>query len=149
MSPSVKLAVGAGIIILATAYMSYVGARASWKYYVTVDECLARAPELAGRRIRVSGMVAEGSLRIESERAGASFDLQGVTDSLKIVYRGSLPDNLAEHIEVVVEGQLEADGQLYGDKLLTRCASKYENDPESSRDGAAIVRSTPESRGAP
>jgi cytochrome c-type biogenesis protein CcmE len=36
-----------------------------------------------------------------------------------------VPDNLTEGIEVVVEGKLGADGTLRGDKLLTKCASKY------------------------
>jgi cytochrome c-type biogenesis protein CcmE len=29
-------------------------------------------------------------------------------------------------MDVVVEGTLQPDGRLIGDKVLTRCASKYE-----------------------
>ncbi len=39
---------------------------------------------------------------------------------------GRLPDNLAEGMEVVVEGRFEPSGVLSGDTVLTRCASKYE-----------------------
>lgn len=135
MSPSVKLAVGAGIIVAATAYMGVVGARASWKYYVTADECVARADELANSRIRVSGGVAVGSLQVAPDRSAASFDLQGATERLRVVCSGPLPDNLAEGIDVVVEGTFEAGGRLRGDKLLTRCASKYETGPPDAREG--------------
>lgn len=133
MSPSVKLAIGAGVIVIATAYLGYVGAAASWKYYVTPDECLSRADELLNSRIRVSGPVAAGSLRIAADRRQASFGLQGATGQLAVTYSGALPDNLAEEIDVVVEGILEPDRRLRGDKLLTRCASKYESMPGEAR----------------
>jgi len=134
MSPSVKLALGASIMIGATAYMGYVGARASWKYYVTADECLARGAQLEGSRIRVSGGIAAGSLHVAADRSQASFDLLGATGKLPVVCAGPLPDNLAENIDVVVEGRLEHDGRLRGDKLLTRCASKYESGEPDARD---------------
>lgn len=126
MRPSVKLALGASIVVAVTSYMAYVGASASWKYYVTADECTARAAQLEGHRVRVSGGVAPGSLQIASDRSQASFCLQGATSKLNVVCTGPLPDNLAESADVVVEGRLETGGRLRGDKLLTRCASKYE-----------------------
>ena len=136
MSPSVKLALGAGIVAGVTGYMAYVGASASWKYYVTADECVARAAQLTGSRVRVSGGVAAGSLRLAADRSQASFDLQGATGKLDVDCTGPLPDNLAENIDVVVEGQLEAGGRLRGDKLLTRCASKYESREADAKEGS-------------
>jgi cytochrome c-type biogenesis protein CcmE len=145
MSPGVKLALGAGIVVGVTTYMAYVGASTSWKYYVTADECVARATQLAGSRVRVSGGVAAGSLQMAADRSQASFDLQGATGKLNVVCFGPLPDNLAENIDVVVEGQLEAGGRLRGDKLLTRCASKYE-----SRGPGVDGRDTPaDAKGGP
>ena len=126
MSPSIKLVLGASIVVAVTSYMAYVGASASWQYYVTADECLARATQLEGHRVRVSGGVAAGSLQISGDRSQATFRLQGATGSLDVVCTGPLPDNLAENIDVVVEGRLEPGAQLRGDTLLTRCASKYE-----------------------
>ena len=133
MSPSVKLLLGASIVVGVTSYMAYVGASASWQYYVTADECLARARHLEGHRVRVSGGVAAGSLQVAGDRSQARFRLQGATGLLEVVCTGPLPDNLAENAEVVVEGRLEPGAQLRGDKLLTRCASKYE--PEESGGG--------------
>ena len=49
----------------------------------------------------------------------------GKTHVLKATCRCLLPDNLAEEIEVVVEGTIHAD-RIHGDKIITRCASKYE-----------------------
>lgn len=126
MSPSIKLALGASIIVAVTSYMAYVGACASWQYYVTTDECLTRVTQLEGHRVRVSGGVAVGSLQIAGDRSQAKFRLQGTAGSLNVVCTGPLPDNLTENIDVVVEGQLEPGAQLRGDRILTRCASKYE-----------------------
>jgi cytochrome c-type biogenesis protein CcmE len=98
-----------------------------------VDECLARARQLEGHRVRVSGGVAAGLLQVADDRSQAEFRLQGATGLLNVVCTGPLPDNLAEHLDVVVEGRLESGAQLRGDKLLTRCASKYE--PEESGGG--------------
>jgi cytochrome c-type biogenesis protein CcmE len=47
-----------------------------------------------------------------------------------------LPDNLVEGIDVVVEGTLEKQGRLRGEKVMTRCASKYQANtkPDSTMD---------------
>lgn len=148
MSPSVKLALGAGIIVAVTSYMAYVGASASWKYYVTADECTARAAQLQGQRVRVCGGVEPGSLRVNGDRSQASFCLRGAASKLHVVYTGPLPDKLTEDTDVVVEGRLEAGGRLRGDKLLTRCASKYEPQISGGDSQAGAAEPLAASRGA-
>ena len=121
-----KLLLAIAVIGGVTIYMAYVSATSSWKYYVTADECVAHLSELGGSRVRVSGVVAAGSLQINGERSQASFALMGKTHRLDAVCTGTLPDNLQEESEVVVEGYLQSDGRLHGDKVLTKCASKYD-----------------------
>ena len=128
MNSGVKLAIGAAVVVGVTSYMAYVGAASSWKYYVTAEECLADQSKFVGSRVRVSGTIAPGSLQVAADRSRANFSLEGNGDLLAVVCTGLLPDNLDEEMEVVVEGRLEAGGLLRGDKLLTRCASKYEPD---------------------
>ena len=125
MSTTVKLGIAACIVSGVTAYMAYVGTTKSWKYYLTVDECLADAPALANQRMRVNGQVVVGSLVIAADRKRATFKLSGTERELPVTCAGPLPDNLAENVDVVVEGQLDESGLLRGDKVLTRCASKY------------------------
>ena len=121
-----KLLLAVAVIGGVTIYMAYVSATSSWKYYVTADECVAHLDELGGSRVRVSGVVAAGSLQVNGERSQASFALLGKTHRLDAVCTGTLPDNLQEESEVVVEGYLQSDGTLQGDKVLTKCASKYD-----------------------
>ena len=131
MSSGKKLAIGAVVVVAVTGYMAYVGASTSWKYYVTVDECLADATQLVGDRLRVSGKIVSDSLTIATDRRRVEFLLDGTDGHLRVVCTGPLPDNLAEDMAVVVEGRLENSGLLRADKVLTRCASKYESQGSS------------------
>ena len=126
--------------------MAYVGASSSWKYYVTADECLANLTRFEGLKVRVSGVVAPGTLHIAPQRNGARFSLQGTKGRLDVVYQGPLPDNLAESMEVVVEGRCETGGKIDGDKLLTRCASKYEPSSEDRSTSVPTASLTKEAR---
>lgn len=121
----VRLLAGGAIVFGAAIYLASVSA-SSWKYYVTADECVADQEVLKGCRLRVSGTVAPGSLQVNSERTLASFTLAGKESELFTRCAGALPDNIREGIDVVVEGRLEPDGTLHGDKVLTKCASKYD-----------------------
>jgi cytochrome c-type biogenesis protein CcmE len=137
MSSEKKLAVAGTVVIAATMYMAYLGATAGWQYYLTAEECLANARDLAGNRLRVSGRIVSGTLRISAGRDTAEFALAAPQDRLRVVCRGPLPDNLAEASDVVVEGRLDENGLLRGDKVLTRCASKYESQAEEKGAGSS------------
>jgi len=125
MTARTKIAVAGALVAGVTGYMAYLGASASWQYYLTVDECVADASSLPGQQVRVSGKVARGSLRISPDAKHAEFSLLGASETLPVAYSGPLPDGLAEEIDVVVEGRLDDAGTLQGVKVLTRCASKY------------------------
>jgi len=142
MSAGVKLTAGAALVAAGIGYLAFIGAAASWQYYLSVDEAVADAAHLEGRRLRVSGRVTVGSLSIGEDRRRATFDLAGERNTLHVTCRCLLPDNLAEDIDVVVEGVFGADG-IHGDKVITRCASKYEPaDTTTVRDGSPVVPAT-------
>jgi cytochrome c-type biogenesis protein CcmE len=131
MRSSVKYFAGAASIATLIGYLAYLGAASSWQYYLSVDEAAADSTHLLGKRIRISGRVAVGTLKIDDNRREAEFEIVGARHRLYASCRCAMPDNLAEDIDVVVEGTLQAD-RIHGSKIMTRCASKYE-----SRDAAA------------
>ena len=94
---------------------------------MTVKECVDNASQVAGQRIRVSGTIVPGSLVIAPDRQEAHFSFSEAGSSLPVVCTGPLPDDLSptKTMEVVVEGRMEGACTLHGDKLITRCASKY------------------------
>lgn len=120
---------GVCVIVGATAYMGYIGVATSWQYYLTVDECVASAATLGADRIRVSGRIVPQSLQITADRRQATFSLEGRHRQLSVVCPGPLPDGLVDGLSVVVEGRLDESGCLRGEKIVTRCASKYESRP--------------------
>jgi cytochrome c-type biogenesis protein CcmE len=129
MTPGRKLAMAGAAVVAVTVYMAFAGASANWQYYLTADECLARGDTLAKNRLRVGGKVAATTLRISSDRRQIAFTFQTAKEHLTVLCAGPPPDNLVEGMDVVVEGRLEGPGLLRGEKLLTRCASKYKSSP--------------------
>lgn len=126
MTAGRKLVLLGLVLVGATAWFAWQGASGSWQYYLTVDEFLAQAPTLGDVRVRLGGRVAGGSLEIGADRRRAAFELEGTGRRLPVHYAGIVPDNLAEGRDVVVEGRRQGDGAFQADRLLTRCASKYE-----------------------
>jgi cytochrome c-type biogenesis protein CcmE len=120
-----KLAVGALIIASAAAYLAYAGARSSWQYYLTVDECVTQGADIVGSPLRVHGRVDTGSLQIDREKQLATFRIASASHALDVTCTGTIPDNLAEGMEVVVEGTLDSPLHVRGHKLMTKCSSKY------------------------
>lgn len=131
MSPGKKLAIGIGVVVGVTSYLAYLGAVGSWRYYLTVDECLATQWTPPGPRVRVSGRIAAGSLNIAAGRGRAEFSLEGTTGDLAVTCSGPLPDNLSAGADVVVEGRLDGPGRLRAQNVLTRCAARYESRPRA------------------
>lgn len=125
MSSRMKLLIGAVLAGGAIGYLAYAGAANSWQYYLTVDEAVIDATSLSGKHVRLTGHVAPGSLTIGQDRREATFDLQGERQVIHATCRCLMPDNLAENIDVVVEGTLQPSG-IEGNKVITRCASKYQ-----------------------
>jgi cytochrome c-type biogenesis protein CcmE len=131
MSSGVKLMMGALLVAGAIGYLAYVGAANSWQYYLSVDEAVSESQYLMGKSVRVSGRVVPGSLKVGDDRRDAAFELRGEEHTLHAACRCLLPDNLAENIDVVVEGTLLPQG-IDGRKVITRCASKYQQKQTSS-----------------
>jgi cytochrome c-type biogenesis protein CcmE len=128
ISTGKKLTLAGLVVAGVTGYMAYLGASSSWQYYMTVKECVDNAPDMAGQRVRVSGTIAPGSLIIAADRQEARFSLTESGSTIPVVCKGPLPDDLTPNksMDVVVEGRLEGGCTFHGDKLITRCASKYD-----------------------
>ena len=76
-----------------------------------------------GRRIRVGGLVAEGSVA----RAGKRLDFR-ITDgesTVPVTYSGVVPDLFREGQGVVVEGKLDRAGLVEADSVLAKHDEKY------------------------
>jgi cytochrome c-type biogenesis protein CcmE len=110
-----------GVLGLAAA-LTLSALRDSIVFFVTPSE-LAAKPVTPGTRLRIGGLVEEGSV----VRAGLDTRF-AVTDggkSLAVTYRGVLPDLFREKQGVVAEGALDANGIFRADTVLAKHDENY------------------------
>ena len=77
-----------------------------------------------GQRIRLGGLVAEGSVT-RGENAEVRFAVTDTVETVNVVYVGLLPDLFREGQGVVAEGVIEPGGLLRADTVLARHDETY------------------------
>lgn len=127
-----KLTVALLVIGSAVAYLVQAGVRTGWVYSMDADAFLEKT-ELHSRRVRLMGSVGLENVQANPGMLSAKFDLVSNDKSVRVDYRGAVPDMFKPGHDVVVEGTLDKDGVFQADVLLTKCASKY--DPTSAPHG--------------
>jgi cytochrome c-type biogenesis protein CcmE len=127
---NLKLLAGGLTIAAACAYLGLTGARSGWVYYLDVDSYV-QSEEAGTKRTRVHGTVGAEALDVRPVDLYAQFDLEGETETLRVEYRGAIPDMFQEGGQVVVEGARDESGLFVADVMMTKCASKYEAKPDS------------------
>ena len=77
-----------------------------------------------GTRFRVGGLVENGSV-VKSAGQNVSFSVTDGNQTVKVAYRGQLPDLFREGQGVVAEGVLTAPGQFKADSVLAKHDENY------------------------
>lgn len=109
----------------AVGYLVYSGLRTN-VYYQTVAELHAQGTGIAGRQVRVAGIVAPDSIMRQDAGSSVRFLLADAGGTLPVVYKGAIPDIFQPGIEVVVEGKYRAGGDFEATTLLAKCPSKFD-----------------------
>jgi cytochrome c-type biogenesis protein CcmE len=117
--------VGMLALSLATGLFLYA-ARGAAVYFCTPTNLQAKdkgCDLTAGRRIRIGGLVEEGSVM----KAGATvnFRVTDLTAAVPVTYTGILPDLFREGQGVVAEGRIEPDGVFHAAEILAKHDEKY------------------------
>jgi cytochrome c-type biogenesis protein CcmE len=77
-----------------------------------------------GTRLRIGGLVKEGSVR-KSPDQQVDFEVTDTVKSVPVRYKGLLPDLFREGQGVVAEGVLEASGAFRADTVLAKHDENY------------------------
>ncbi len=81
-------------------------------------------PEV-GQRLRIGGMVVEGSVRRDPQSLRVSFDLADVGPKVTIVYDGILPDLFREGQGIVAQGVLTDATTIEAFEVLAKHDEEY------------------------
>jgi len=78
-----------------------------------------------GRDVRIGGLVEEGSVKRAPDGREVHFAVTDMNKTVKVVYRGILPDLFREGQGVVVEGKVEPGGGFRASEVLAKHDEKY------------------------
>lgn len=110
-------------------YLIFSGLTEDSVYFLNVSEALAEDTTQI-KQARLFGKVSPKNLVVAEGKLGASFDLIDKMESgksLRVEYKGALPDTFKDDVEVIVEGSFSPDGSVFQARtLVTKCPSKYE-----------------------
>jgi cytochrome c-type biogenesis protein CcmE len=77
-----------------------------------------------GQRIRIGGLVKEGSVR-RGDSLAVRFEVTDGRNTIAVAYQGLLPDLFREGQGVVAEGALDSAGTLRADSVLAKHDETY------------------------
>jgi cytochrome c-type biogenesis protein CcmE len=119
-----SIGIVAGLAVLGLAAFLVLSAlKESIVFFYSPSDVGSQAVQ-PGQRIRLGGMVSEGSLK----RLGGTdveFEIGDGNRTIHVRYSGLLPDLFREGQGVVTEGKLEPDGRFIADTVLAKHDETY------------------------
>jgi cytochrome c-type biogenesis protein CcmE len=116
-------AISLAVVALGVAAALVLGAfQKNLVFFFTPSQVAANeAPQ--GRSFRIGGMVVPGSLKREG--VDVEFTVTDTAKSMRVTYRGQLPDLFREGKGVVAQGRLGDDGMFRASEVLAKHDENY------------------------
>ncbi len=86
---------------------------------------MAKQPIPPNRRLRIGGLVEEGSLGREKDGVTITFRVTDTVEVIPVRFRGLLPDLFREGQGIVAEGSMAADGIFVASEVLAKHDETY------------------------
>lgn len=115
--------VGIAILSAAVGLILYALQNNVSLYFTPTQVFNKEAPQ--GRNFRIGGLVVEGSVKRELDGLTLHFDVTDTASTMRVHYKGILPDLFKEGKGVVVHGKLEADNSFIADEVLAKHDENY------------------------
>jgi cytochrome c-type biogenesis protein CcmE len=112
----------AGAVLIAAMALTLIGLRDSVVYFVAPSELAEKAEP--GRRVRLGGLVVEGTLRRDPDGAARFAVTDGATQ-VEVRYAGVLPDLFREGQGVVAEGVWTPGQAFEAERVLAKHDETY------------------------
>lgn len=112
----------AGAVLVLAAVLTFAGLRDSVVYFVAPSELAEKAQ--AGQRVRLGGLVVEGTLR-RAEDGAMHFNVTDGAVEVEVRYEGLLPDLFREGQGVVAEGSWTPGAAFEAERVLAKHDETY------------------------
>lgn len=116
--------IGSGVAILTLAAILVMFALKDAVVFFHTPSDIAEKGVPAGQRIRLGGLVGEGSVK-RGEGTDVSFTVTDTLKTIPVTFSGVLPDLFREGQGVVAEGALDAAGHFKADSVLAKHDENY------------------------
>lgn len=115
------VAIGVGLLAASTALV-LTALDDSLSFFRSPTE-LVEQPELGERRVRLGGLVEEGSLE-RGEAGTVRFRVTDLVNEVPVSYQGLLPDLFREGQGIVAQGRMQ-NGMFVADEILAKHDENY------------------------
>ena len=119
-----SLFIGVSVAVLAAAVALVLVALEDSIVFFYSPSDIAEKQIKPGQRIRLGGLVAEGSVK-HGDGTIVKFAVTDTIKTINVSYQGVLPDLFREGQGVVTEGQLTVDGAFKADSVLAKHDETY------------------------
>ena len=120
-----RLFIVTGVLVafgLATALITYA-LRENINLFFSPSE-VVNGKAHSDRRIRVGGLVVEGSVK-RGDELDVIFDITDTAETITVSYHGILPDLFREGQGIIANGRLTAERWVTADEVLAKHDEKY------------------------
>ena len=118
------LAALAVVAVIAAGLLALSALKDQAAYFYSPSD-LAKAGDVAGRPIRLGGMVARGSVARAADGVTTRFVVTDNVRTVGVSFRGVLPDLFREGSGVVAEGELSRTGLFVASNILAKHDERY------------------------
>jgi cytochrome c-type biogenesis protein CcmE len=120
-----KYLVGGAIVVAALVGLVYSGVRESMVFFYTPSELNEKRDAVAGKSLRVGGMVVNGSIRWDPQALLLTFQLTDGQGTVAVRHKGTAPDLFKEGAGAVVEGTWAPEGYFRSSNIMAKHSEEY------------------------
>ncbi len=120
-----KYMFGGGIIVVFLGIMIYLFTQTNVQYENNFAKVMG-----AGKTVKATGSwIKERNYNIDKENKIFSFYMKDDAGNvMKVMYHGAMPNNFESSTSIVATGKYQ-DGVFHANDILTKCPSKYQEQP--------------------
>ncbi len=113
------------IVVAAVGYLALGNFGSNLIYFFTPTEVAAFGEDYYGRKVRVGGMVVEGSVKVIPNSLRMNFELTDGRTTIPVTFEGIPPDLFKEGQGAVVEGFWDRQRAFHSKMIMAKHSEDY------------------------